>query len=60
LLGELYVDADKVVNVTDLAVYHPLVWNGVKIKLHYATVGELADYLAFINSFVTITDKILC
>jgi inner membrane protein len=47
LLGELYVDADKVVNVTDLEVYHPLVWNGVKIKLHYATVGELTDYLAF-------------
>ncbi|CCE25791.1 metal-dependent hydrolase [Methylotuvimicrobium alcaliphilum] len=45
LLGELHIDADKVVDVTQLEVYHPARWSGAKVKLHYAKAGDLADYL---------------
>ena len=45
LLGELHIDADKVVDVTQLEAYHPVRWNGAKVKLHYAKAGDLADYL---------------
>ncbi|CCE22762.1 Membrane-bound metal-dependent hydrolase (fragment) [Methylotuvimicrobium alcaliphilum 20Z] len=45
LLGELHIDADKVVDVTQLEAYHPVSWNGAKVKLHYAKAGDLADYL---------------
>jgi len=45
LLGELYVDADKVVNVTQIEAYHPVIWGGDKVRLHYAKVEDLRDYL---------------
>ena len=45
LLGELYIDADKVVNVSQIEAYHPVIWGGDKVKLHYAKAGDLADYL---------------
>jgi inner membrane protein len=45
LLGELYVDADKIVNVSQIEAYHPVLWNGGKVKLYYARAGDLADYL---------------
>lgn len=45
LLGELYVDADKVVNVSQIETYHPVLWGGDKVKLHYAKAEDLRDYL---------------
>jgi len=45
LLGELYVDADKVVNVSQIETYHPVLWNGGKVRLHYAKAEDLSDYL---------------
>jgi len=45
LLGELYVDADKVVNVSQIETYHPVIWGGNKVKLHYAKAEDLRDYL---------------
>jgi inner membrane protein len=45
LLGELYVDSDKVVNVSQIETYHPVIWGGDKVLLHYAKAEDLADYL---------------
>jgi inner membrane protein len=45
LLGELYVDADKVVNVSQIEAYHPVIWGGDKVRLHYAKAEDLRDYL---------------
>ena len=45
LLGELYVDADKIVNVSQIETYHPVLWNGEKVKLHDAKAEDLRDYL---------------
>ena len=45
LLGELYVDSDKVVNVSQIETYHPVIWGGDTVKLDYAKAGNLADYL---------------
>lgn len=45
LLGELYVDADKVVNVNQIETYHPVLWGGDKVKLHYAQAEDLREYL---------------
>lgn len=45
LLGELFVDADKVVNVSQIETYHPVIWNGGKVRLHYAKAEDLQDYL---------------
>ncbi|MDD2760982.1 MAG: metal-dependent hydrolase, partial [Methylomonas sp.] len=45
LLGELYVDADKVVNVSQIETYHPVLWGGDKVKLHYAKAEDLREYL---------------
>jgi inner membrane protein len=45
LLGDLYVDADKVVNVSQIETYHPVIWGGDKVRLHYAKVEDLRDYL---------------
>ena len=45
LLGELYVDADKVVNVSQIETYHPVLWGGDKVKLHYARAEDLREYL---------------
>jgi inner membrane protein len=44
LLGELYVDSDKVVNVNQIETYHPVIWSGDKVRLHYANAGDLQDY----------------
>ncbi|MDD2760981.1 MAG: hypothetical protein PHH11_11890 [Methylomonas sp.] len=45
LLGELYVDGDKVVNVNQIETYHPVIWGGDKVKLHYAKAEDLREYL---------------
>jgi len=45
LLGELYVDADKVVNVNQIETYHPVIWGGDKVMLHYAKAEDLREYL---------------
>jgi inner membrane protein len=45
LLGELYIDADKVVNVSQIEAYHPVIWSGDKVRLHYAKAEDLGDYL---------------
>lgn len=45
LLGELYVDADKIVNVSQIETYHPVLWGGDKVKLHYAKAEDLREYL---------------
>jgi len=45
LLGELYVDADKVVNVNQIETYHPVIWGGDKVQLHYAKAEDLREYL---------------
>ena len=46
LLGELHIDADKVVDVTQLEAYHPVSWSGAKVRLHYAKAEDLRDYLS--------------
>ncbi|MEA3483478.1 MAG: hypothetical protein U9R65_16150 [Pseudomonadota bacterium] len=33
------------VNVSQIETYHPVIWGGDKVKLHYAKAGDLADYL---------------
>ena len=45
LLGKLYVDSNKVVNVSQIETYHPVIWGGATVKLHYAKAGDLYDYL---------------
>ena len=45
LLGELYVDADKQVNVGQIEAYHPVLWGGDTVRLHYAKAEDLRDYL---------------
>lgn len=45
LVGELYVDADKVVNVSQIETYHPVLWGGDKVRLHYARAEDLGEYL---------------
>ena len=45
LLGELYVDADKIVNVSQIETYHPVIWGGDKVMLHYAKAEDLREYL---------------
>ena len=45
LLGQLFVDADKLVNVNGIETYHPVMWGGDMIKLHYAKAEDLTEYL---------------
>jgi len=45
LLGELFVDTDKVVNVSQIEPYHPVLWGGDKTILHYAKAENLREYL---------------
>ena len=45
LLGELYIDADKVVNVNQIETYHPVIWGGDKVMRHYAKAEDLREYL---------------
>ena len=45
LLGDLYVDAEKMVNVSQMENYHPVIWGGDTVKLHYAKAEDLRDYL---------------
>jgi len=45
LLGDLYVDAEKMVNVSQMDNYHPVIWGGDTVKLHYAKAEDLRDYL---------------
>jgi hypothetical protein len=45
LLGELFVDTDKVINVSQIETYHPVIWGGNTVKLHYARAEDLREYL---------------
>lgn len=45
LLGELFVDAAKIVNVSQIETYHPVIWGGSTVSLHYAKADDLKDYL---------------
>jgi inner membrane protein len=55
LLDELYTDADKIVNVSQIETYHPVIWNGSKIQLHYARAEDLRVYL----NLAAIRDEVL-
>ncbi len=41
----LFVDADKVVNVSQIETYHPVIWSVHKVWLHYAKAEDLREYL---------------
>ena len=45
LLGELFVDSGLQVNVNNIELYHPVIFGGSTVRLHYARVGDLDDYL---------------
>lgn len=44
LLGELWIDADKVPAVTEIDLYRPVWWSGDRIRLHYARAEDLREY----------------
>jgi inner membrane protein len=44
LLGELWIDADKVPAVTEIDLYHPVWWSGDRVRLHYARAEDLREY----------------
>ncbi|WP_305909439.1 hypothetical protein Q9L42_005485 [Methylomarinum sp. Ch1-1] len=31
--------------ISRIETYHPVIWNGGKVRLHYAKAEDLADYL---------------
>ncbi|WP_426994084.1 hypothetical protein [Methylomonas sp. CM2] len=35
----------KIVNVSQIETYHPVIWGGDKVKLHYAKAEDLREYL---------------
>ena len=45
LLGELFVDSGLQVNVNNIELYHPVIFGGSTVRLHYARAGDLDDYL---------------
>ncbi len=45
LLGELYVDSGLMPSVNDIELYHPVMFSGSTVRLHYAKAGDLGDYL---------------
>jgi len=45
LLGELFVDSGLQVNVNNIELYHPVIFGGSAVRLHYARAGDLDDYL---------------
>ena len=45
LLGELYIDSDKVVSVSQIETYHSVIWGGASVKLNYAKAENLREYL---------------
>ncbi len=44
LLGELWIDADKVPAVTEIDLYRPVWWSGDRVRLHYARAEDLREY----------------
>ena len=45
LLGEQFIDADNVFNVSQIETYPSVIWCGDTVKLRYAKAGDLRDYL---------------
>lgn len=45
LLGELFVDSGLQVNVNNIELYHPVIFGGSTVRLHYARAGDLGEYL---------------
>jgi len=45
LLGELFVDSGMMVNVNNIELYHPVIFGGSTVRLHYAKASDLDDYL---------------
>jgi len=45
LLGELFVDSGLMPSVNDIELYHPVMFSGSRVRLHYAKAGDLGDYL---------------
>ncbi|MCF7970287.1 MAG: metal-dependent hydrolase [Methylococcaceae bacterium] len=45
LLGELFVDSGMMVNVNDIELYHPVMFSGSSVRLHYAKASDLSEYL---------------
>ena len=44
LLGELWIDAEKVSAVTEIGLYRPVSWSSDRIRLHYAQAEDLREY----------------
>lgn len=36
---------DKIVNVSQIETYHPVLWGGDEVKLNYAKAEDLREYL---------------
>jgi len=45
LLGELFVDSGMLPSMNDIELYHPVMFSGSTVRLHYAKAGDLGEYL---------------
>jgi len=45
LLGEMFVDSGLQINMNNIELYHPVIFGGSTVRLHYARAGDLVDYL---------------
>lgn len=45
LLGELFVDSGLLPSMNDIELYHPVMFSGSRVRLHYAKVRGLGEYL---------------
>jgi len=45
LLGELFVDSGLLPSMNDIELYHPVMFSGSTVRLHYARAEDLDDYL---------------
>ncbi|MDF1583614.1 MAG: metal-dependent hydrolase [Methyloprofundus sp.] len=45
LLGELMVDSGMIANVNNIELYHPVMFSGSSVRLHYAKASDLSEYL---------------
>jgi inner membrane protein len=44
LLGELFVDSGLLPSMNDIDLYHPVMFSGSRVRLHYAKAGDLGEY----------------
>ena len=44
LVGELWIDAQRIPAVERIELYHPVLWSGDRVRLHYAKAQDLRDY----------------